>query len=93
MTAGGMGVLILDSSITLPEEEIPKRSQARRDKRVYWSVTGGPHTDAPEPGAQLPSSPSAASASWVSSAPSSCRVNSSMIMSSELAEAARGTAG
>lgn len=35
MTAGGMGVLILDSSITLPEEEIPKRSQARRDKRVY----------------------------------------------------------
>lgn len=42
MTAGGMGVLVLDSSITLPEEEIPKRSPGSSGQVGLLERNGGP---------------------------------------------------
>lgn len=65
--------LILGSSITLlREEEIPKRSAGTSGQADLLVLQWGFHTEAPEPGAQVPSSPSAAKASWLSSLPGCC---------------------
>lgn len=60
-------LILSGSSITLLEEEIPKRSPAMSGQADLLENYNGAHTQAPEPAAQLPLSPSMAKAFWLSS--------------------------